>query len=767
MKKTIFNILLLLLFVSFSGCGAYFNTFYNAKKMFNTAEKKRLEQEKKARKAGQNKKKRRRTRVSEYSKAIEKGSKVLELYPNSRYVDDAIMIIGQSFYYTGEYIKAQRKFEELITLLPNSEFVPKAKLWLGKTLIALNDFSQAKTVLNGLVTQNVDKHLSGEAQMLLGELYYSQEDYEAAIKEFSNTVKKVGDRESRIKAQMRIGQSYIELNDYKMAAEMFRQGLNLKPDLEQKYIIELNYGQALRKISDYDNALKVFRKMTREALTKNESASIRLEIAQTLIEKGEIEKAQMDLEDIIQNYPKTDQAAQAYYKLGHLAWRQEGDFSKALENFNLAQKEMSRSTIRDSLIFWLKNMKEWDKLNFETTVYKKAFANIDPAVTDTTGNYVITENIESDDFELPDLSAAKDSTKLDSLRQVAIRDSVIADSLRKIGKDPTKTTLTQTEEYGTNNKRRSQNLVLGNRSKTAQQNWGKQKKVAKKVTVPKSPTKLREKLVTSSNRLAELYMFQFDLNDSALVTYRYLLDSFPEYQLYPHWLYSISFIYNEIGDSLKADSLEQVILKDYPQSEYALQIRKKLNLAQIDIKKDPVADLFNRAENYLFEQEMMDSSIYVYQQIVEKYPESEYAPKSLYSIAYIYDWIKNDTSKALQNYRELIAEYPGSDYARQGKKKIDAVKEMKKMALKAVQDSLKKITADSLQSVPADSSTKVEQSTYKRPPNLKESPLDKNMAGAKRNLKVKLDEMKKAKNSKKSEQDIKKETEKKSLKGKK
>ena len=159
----------------FIGCGAYFNTFYNAKKIFNTAEKKRLDQEKKNKKAGLKSNTRSVAKIAEYSKAIEKGSKVLELFPNSRYIDDALMLIGKSFYHTGDYIKAQRKFEELITLLPNSEFVPQAKLWLGNTFIAQNDFAQAKLVLNELVSQNLDDRLSGEAQMLLGELYFNQE----------------------------------------------------------------------------------------------------------------------------------------------------------------------------------------------------------------------------------------------------------------------------------------------------------------------------------------------------------------------------------------------------------------------------------------------------------------------------------------------------------------------------------------------------------------------------------------------------------------
>jgi len=618
---------------------------------------------------------------------------------------NAIMIIGKSFYHTGDYIKAQRKFEELVNFLPNSEFVPEAKLWLGKTFIAQNNFSQAKLILNELVAQDVNERLSGEAQMLLGELYFSQEDFTAAIQEFENTVDKVGNKEDKVRAQLRIGQCYIELNDYRKAAEMFQRGLVFKPDLEQKYILELSLGQSLRNIQEFDDAIGVFEKMTKGALTNNETASIRLEIAETLIKKGEGEKATIALEDIIRDFPKTDFASQAYYKLSQLYLLEYGDFTKAYEYIDLANKEFTRSTIRDSILFWTNNLKEWDKLNFELAVYKKAFDNLVISTDDTIGNYIVEESESpEDDFEFPDFFANEDSTKTkaDSLRQIAIRDSVRADSLRNLAggqNDPrSRNQQNLNQEQAPN--RRNRNLSLANNPQANAQNQ-KPKKVLKKVTVPKSPIKLKSNLVASGNRLAELYFLEFDFPDSALAYYDFLLNGFPEHEMNPHWLFTSAFLLSEMGFQNQADSINNYIIEVYPESDYAIQLRQQLEIEEVEHEVNPADELFNQAEKFLFEKEMVDSSIYIYQKIIDDYPKSEFAPKSLYSIAYIYDWFKNDTSQALGRYRQLVSEYPGSDYAKESQKKISAVQKFIKQAemekkKQTISDSMKNVQGDSV-----------------------------------------------------------------------
>ena len=64
---------------------------------------------------------------ADLQKVIEKCSNILQFSSNSSYVDDALMMLGKSFYYQKNYLKAQRKFEELISTQPNSDYVLEAK----------------------------------------------------------------------------------------------------------------------------------------------------------------------------------------------------------------------------------------------------------------------------------------------------------------------------------------------------------------------------------------------------------------------------------------------------------------------------------------------------------------------------------------------------------------------------------------------------------------------------------------------------------------
>jgi outer membrane protein assembly factor BamD (BamD/ComL family) len=436
-----------------------------------------------------------------------------------------------------------------------------------------------------------------------------------------------------------------------------------------------------------------------------------------LIKKGESEKATIALEDIIRDFPKTDFSAQAYYKLSQLSLIEYGDFANAYEYIDLANKEFSRSTMRDSILFWINNLKAWDKLNFELAVYKQAFVNLDISSDDTIGNYIVEESENpEDEFEFPDIFANQDSakTRADSLRQIAIRDSVRADSLRNltgVQDDPRRQNQQNLNQEQAPN-RRNRNLSLANNPQANAKNQ-KSQKVLKKVTVPKSPAKLKSNLVASGNRLAELFFLEFNFPDSALAYYDFLLTEFPEHEMNQHWLFTSSFLLSKMGFQDQADSIKNYIIEVYPESDYAIQLRQQLQLDEIEQEINPASELFNQAEKYLFEKEMVDSSIYIYQKIIDDYPESELAPKSLYSIAYIYDWFKNDTSQALGRYRQLVSDYPGSDYAKESQKKISAVQ---KFIKQTEMEKKKQEIADSLKTVQGDSTMVDEVGRQQNPP---------------------------------------------------
>src|SRR5262249_16795027 len=134
-KTLRFKVILCALFI-FSGCSvyenvtSYFNTYYNLKKLYGEA----VDEIQKSRQADQDTNYFapyviQKASEDKFDKVIEKCSRLLQFYPQSKYVDDAILIIGKSYVYKGEGESARRKFDELMENFPTSNLRFDAKLW--------------------------------------------------------------------------------------------------------------------------------------------------------------------------------------------------------------------------------------------------------------------------------------------------------------------------------------------------------------------------------------------------------------------------------------------------------------------------------------------------------------------------------------------------------------------------------------------------------------------------------------------------------------
>jgi len=61
------------------------------------------------------------------------------------------------------------------------------------------------------------------------------------------------------------------------------------------------------------------------------------------------------------------------------------------------------------------------------------------------------------------------------------------------------------------------------------------------------------------------------------------------------------------------------------------------------------------------------------QRLYEYFPNSEYAPKALFALGWIYEKSYNESAKAIEMYREIIQKYPDSEYSKTIKRKLDEV----------------------------------------------------------------------------------------------
>jgi hypothetical protein len=101
---------------------SYFNAFYNARRLFSEAEDEIMAsrwalrgKDLPATPAGIPS-----TAKAKLNLVIDKCSNILVFHSTSSYVDDALFLVGKSFFYQEEYLKADRKFEEMLSQYPTS-----------------------------------------------------------------------------------------------------------------------------------------------------------------------------------------------------------------------------------------------------------------------------------------------------------------------------------------------------------------------------------------------------------------------------------------------------------------------------------------------------------------------------------------------------------------------------------------------------------------------------------------------------------------------
>lgn len=166
-------LLLLLVVGSVAGGCAYFNLFYNAEKAFSEAEALGREVDPRNQPTSQQR--------QQYTRAIRKCRMLIDEYPESDLVDDALFLMGKSHLRLGEYSDAIRNFDIVMTNFAESEFVEEsiylkslAHLGRGEEEIGLEWFARLREVYP-------EGRFGAEALFRLGDAYAQDGKHDQAI----------------------------------------------------------------------------------------------------------------------------------------------------------------------------------------------------------------------------------------------------------------------------------------------------------------------------------------------------------------------------------------------------------------------------------------------------------------------------------------------------------------------------------------------------------------------------------------------------------
>jgi tetratricopeptide (TPR) repeat protein len=178
--------------------------------------------------------------------------------------------------------------------------------------------------------------------------------------------------------------------------------------------------------------------------------------------------------------------------------------------------------------------------------------------------------------------------------------------------------------------------------------------------------------------LGEIYYAELESPDSALAWFQKALDWKVDSTLAPRTLFILAEL-KQTHQKVSEDEIAamyRTIVEDYPWSNYAREVSRILGLQVTEQTNDTFDGEYARAESLLWAGDY-HSAIVQLKAIAIENPRSELAAKSQYALGWIYEYQLEKPDSALYYYRAIAEEHQSTPYATAVKNKLAGTNEEK------------------------------------------------------------------------------------------
>jgi TolA-binding protein len=614
-----------LLVVCFESCslgsfiGVYFNTYYNAMRLFSDAEDEIRTQQSASFKQGPqtylppfNLQSGTRTKLTS---VIEKCSKLLQYHPESSLVDDALLLIGKAYYYQDENQKAERKFKELLQGYPESDLLFEAKLLLSKIYYKMNDLTEATNTAKGLLEegqQSGNNEIVAEAATVLANIELNNKNYPQSVTYFRTAAERRSRGEESAAAYRKVAEVYQKDGQFAEAAEAYRRAEQAGGSYVSEYRARIGQARMLSKLGKPRDAMDVLEALRSNSNYREFYGEIELEIANTYNQMKMYAEAVAQYRYVDTAYARTEVSAKAYYELGLLYETKQLLYDSARVAYNKGRMEYPSSEITLLLNRRSEDMNRYASLRSQMANY--------------------------DSMRLAILQPRPSSVDSGTIRQDS---TLVRDSSTDTSKVAVKT----------------------------------------KQTAALSIDSVESMRARTSIELAGFFYVNLGLVDSARFWYQRLLAEHPKSAYAARALYMLARIAGQdtLQGHREADSLYRALIQRFPDSEFAREAARFLGLPPAWKTGDEADQVYVRGTEMLAmgkDKAAIDSFLVV----VHKYPSSPIASKAQYAVGWVYEEVQLKPDSALANYQRLVKAYPNSEYATRVKPKLAEVETKRKEA---------------------------------------------------------------------------------------
>ncbi len=638
---------------------------------------------------------------------IEKGSMVINIHTISKWLDNAYLQLGEAYFMKDDLDKAQQTFSFILSeFKPGYDIKKKKKkrkknnrkkkkskdeltkrglfsklkhqyvyhqaiIWLIHTYIEQEEYDKAQAIIDLMWSEEkFPKKLLGELNIMQAHIYLKKDEKEDAITPLLNAIKTIKKKKQKTRPTYILSQLYHRYNKNLEAIEHYEKVLKLKPSYEMEFNTKLNIAKAYEVGSSKS-----------------------------------LESIKKELYKLLKDEKNIDYLDQIYYLLAELAIK-ENNIKQAIEHLKNAvkystnnKKQKALSYMKLAEIYFSKQAYRNAKMYFDSTLAalpgnSKDLADIkatNQTLTALVNNFITIEEQDS----LLKLAA------LDEAERNALIDKVIEKKRKELEKaqrekeEENKEVVQNTTSQKNNKNKgwyfyneRAKNLgyfeFVGKWGKRVlEDNWRRKDKntfansestnTGSSIDLENDPRLQRETYLknlpfkssqkeTAHNKIknalyknAIIYKEELNNIDNAIKNFEVLNEKYPKNQYEAESYYYLYLLYTHKPNEAKADFYKNLILKNYPESEFANVINNPNNQESQD-KQNEISRFYEVTYN-LYLQDNYTACLDRTVVADSLYPENSLSPKFEFIEALSYGKMKEiPKMKVILEY--IVKKYP-------------------------------------------------------------------------------------------------------------
>ena len=494
----------------FSGC-AYFNTFYNATQFFRQAEQDIVTTTE--------------TELTDnttelLNKTVARCNIVLSEYPESKFRDDALLLLAKAQYHLGEYSQSAASVRVLFAEFPESPLLTEANLWSikcgWKSGTGETAREETEQFLNSLGEDDRWGRIAKLRSMghyTIAEIYESEGNVDSSLSHLERSASAAPNRREKMNAYFRIAEKANKEKRLPVALDNYRKVVSSHPDPKRVESAHLEIVRIYREMEMWEEASREIEELTTIQKFVGIRADLNLELAMLYELQGRQDDALKRYTVITEEFPKTRASAESYFKLGTASLQAEQEYGDARKYFDNVGKEFRQSTYAPSakvrvqeIDDLLKDMKAIEKLDEQLFGIEPKEAKVEES----------EETVEE---------AEKQSRPR-----------------RKIARPP-------------------ENV--------------------EETTVDSSA--LFQKLADHLYSAGELEAFRFGHVSAGAAYFDRIVNQLPATKRTPQAIYSLSYLLDADGETDQTEALRTRLVELYPESEYASEIRQQTRQEAVNV----------------------------------------------------------------------------------------------------------------------------------------------------------------------------------------